>query len=57
MLYVVCVCVYMPFQTAFTLVFFCAFHEFIRQMLEKHRPNHDTTDGEMPLIPLHAKGT
>ena len=45
-------------QTAFTIVFFCALHEFVRIKFNKHTHiQDDTADGEMPLIPLHAKGT
>ena len=44
-------------QTAFTVVFFCALHEFVRMKFRKQTHiQDDTTDGEMPLIPLHAKG-
>ena len=46
------------FQTVFTLVFFCAFYEFLRIQSEKNRARHadETADGEMTLIPLHAQG-
>ncbi|CAI8013642.1 Piezo-type mechanosensitive ion channel component 1 [Geodia barretti] len=43
-------------KTAFTIVFFCALHEFVRIKFNKHTHiQDDTADGEMPLIPLHAK--
>ena len=46
-------------QTAFTLVFFCAFREFVRIIKEKKRPrqSNDATDGEVPLIAMHTQGT
>ena len=44
-------------QTAFTVVFFSALHEFVRMRLNKHsHAQDDSTDGEMPLIAMHAKG-
>ena len=43
-------------QTAFTLVFFCAFHDFLRIWKEKRRSN-DATDGEVPLIAMRTQGT
>ena len=46
-------------QTAFTVVFFCAFHEFVRVKKDKHGQSQsdDVTDGEVPLIDMHAEGT
>lgn len=46
------------FQTLFTITFFCAFHEFVRKRFRKtpHSTSHHHTDGEMPLIPVHAQG-
>ena len=45
-------------QTAFTMVFFCALREFMRMMLNRRRSTRDdeATDGEMPLVALHATG-
>lgn len=47
-------------QTTFAVVFFCAFHKFVRIIQDrKHRhiQSDDTTDGEVPLVDMHAQGT
>jgi len=44
----------------FTIVFFAAFHEFVKMAKERYRESRqhsDSTDGEMPLIDMHAQGT
>lgn len=42
------------------MVFFCAFHEFVRIIQEnKHKQSQssENTDGEVPLLDMHAQGT
>ena len=41
-------------------MFFAAFHEFVTMMKGKYgkkNMNSNSTDGEMPLIAVHVKGT
>ena len=47
-------------QSVFTIVFFAAFHEFVKMKKGKYgmkNMNSNYTDGEMPLIAVHEKGT